>query len=79
LEYYLVPLSKPWCWYVTFSPDHLSKFNLIYLSVPDLGKVLAGIQVPLEESEQFDGFLRDLGYVWVEETDNEVYKRYLKG
>jgi threonine dehydratase len=41
--------------------------------------VLAGIQVPPEESEQFDQFLKKLGYPYVEETENEVYKRYLKG
>lgn len=45
----------------------------------DLGKVLAGIQVPPDESEQFDLFLSNLGYHYVEETQNEVYKRYLKG
>ncbi|KAF8578026.1 threonine ammonia-lyase [Ramaria rubella] len=45
----------------------------------DVGKVLAGIQVPPEESEQFNEFLQKLGYYYVEETYNEVYKRYLKG
>ncbi|KAI0267117.1 tryptophan synthase beta subunit-like PLP-dependent enzyme [Gloeopeniophorella convolvens] len=44
----------------------------------DLGKVLAGIQAPPEDSEQFDEFLRELGYPYVEETQNEVYKRYLR-
>jgi len=45
----------------------------------DLGKVLAGVQVFPEQSEQFDKFLAQLGYSYVEETDNDVYKRYLKG
>ncbi|KZT28978.1 threonine dehydratase I [Neolentinus lepideus HHB14362 ss-1] len=45
----------------------------------DLGKVLAGIQVPPEESEQFEEFLRNLAYPYVEETENPVYKRYLRG
>ncbi|KAF8513142.1 tryptophan synthase beta subunit-like PLP-dependent enzyme [Hysterangium stoloniferum] len=45
----------------------------------DLGKVLAGIQVPPEKSEQFTNFLTRLGYPYVEETENDVYKRYLKG
>ncbi|KAH7914155.1 tryptophan synthase beta subunit-like PLP-dependent enzyme [Hygrophoropsis aurantiaca] len=45
----------------------------------DMGKVLAGIQVPPNESEQFGKFLDNLGYHYVEETDNEVYKRYLRG
>jgi len=44
----------------------------------DLGKVLAGIQAPEEDSAQFDSFLRELGYPYVEETDNEVYRRYLR-
>ena len=44
----------------------------------DLGKVLAGIQAPEEDSAQFDKFLRELGYQYVEETHNEVYKRYLR-
>ncbi|KAK7676849.1 hypothetical protein QCA50_011496 [Cerrena zonata] len=44
----------------------------------DLGKVLAGIQVPPEQAKKFDEFLEKLGYPYVEETDNEVYKRYLR-
>ncbi|THH28378.1 hypothetical protein EUX98_g5797 [Antrodiella citrinella] len=44
----------------------------------DLGKVLAGIQVPPSDGEKFDDFLRTLGYPYVEETENEVYKRYLR-
>ena len=46
---------------------------------PDLGKVLAGIQVPPNEAGEFDEFLRALGYTYVEETDNEMYKKYLRG
>ncbi|THH10660.1 hypothetical protein EW145_g1170 [Phellinidium pouzarii] len=45
----------------------------------DLGKVLAGIQVPPNENKEFDGFLEQLGYDFVEETENETYKRYLRG
>lgn len=41
--------------------------------------MLAGIQVPPEESGEFDSFLDTLGYPYVEETDNEVYKRYFQG
>lgn len=47
-------------------------------AILDLGKVLAGIQAPEEDSAQFDSFLRELGYPYVEETDNEVYRRYLR-
>ncbi|KAI6033160.1 tryptophan synthase beta subunit-like PLP-dependent enzyme [Pisolithus orientalis] len=45
----------------------------------DLGKVLAGIQVPPEDSNHFQQFLDKLGYHYVEETDNEVYRKYLRG
>ena len=44
----------------------------------DLGKVLAGIQAPPEDSDAFDAFLKELGYPYVEETDNAVYKRYMR-
>ncbi|KAH9171936.1 tryptophan synthase beta subunit-like PLP-dependent enzyme [Lactarius sanguifluus] len=44
----------------------------------DLGRVLAGIQAPEEDSTQFGQFLSELGYPYVEETHNEVYKRYLR-
>lgn len=45
----------------------------------DLGKVLTGIQVPPQDYDQFQQFLDKLGYHYVEETNNEVYKRYLRG
>ncbi|KAF7315616.1 Threonine dehydratase [Mycena indigotica] len=45
----------------------------------DLGKVLAGVQVPPVDSEAFERFLVQLGYPYVEETDNPIYKRYLRG
>ncbi|KJA19884.1 hypothetical protein HYPSUDRAFT_143134 [Hypholoma sublateritium FD-334 SS-4] len=45
----------------------------------DLGKVLAGIQVPVAESKEFDQFLKTLDYAYVEETENAVYKRFLQG
>lgn len=45
----------------------------------DLGKVLAGIQVPPEDSQQFDTFLSELNYTNVEETQNMVYSRFLRG
>ncbi|KAG6334665.1 hypothetical protein ID866_4432 [Astraeus odoratus] len=45
----------------------------------DLGKVLTGIQVPSEDHGQFQHFLDNLGYTYVEETENELYKKYLRG
>ena len=44
----------------------------------DTSKVLAGIQVPKQNEAAFDAFLAELGYDYVEETSNEVYKRMLK-
>lgn len=43
----------------------------------DLGKILAGIQVPREDYAAFDDFLSQLGYTYVEETDNVVYRSFL--
>ncbi|CAK5265751.1 unnamed protein product [Mycena citricolor] len=44
----------------------------------DLGKVLAGIQVPAQDADAFSEFLVELGYPYVEETENPVYQRYLR-
>ncbi|CAO3636931.1 unnamed protein product [Cunninghamella echinulata] len=43
----------------------------------DMGKIFVGIQVPPEEYDQFDEFLDQLGYTYIEETDNVVYKTFL--
>ena len=43
----------------------------------DVGKVLVGIQVPQDASDEFDQFLEQLGYPWVEETENMAYKMFL--
>ena len=43
----------------------------------DLGKILAGIQVPPRDNAAFEGFLQQLGYTYVEETDNVVYRSFL--
>lgn len=45
----------------------------------DIGKVLAGIQVPSGDTPEFSEYLKNLGYPYVEETENEVYKRFLRG
>ncbi|CAN6624294.1 hypothetical protein TRVA0_009S03114 [Trichomonascus vanleenenianus] len=45
----------------------------------DVGSVVAGISVPLEDEKQFEDFLNDLGYPYVEETENPAYKQFLKG
>jgi threonine dehydratase len=44
----------------------------------DYGRVLAGIQVPHDESEQFQAFLDRTGYEYSEETDNPACRLFLK-
>ena len=36
----------------------------------DVGRVLAGMDVPREDEAEFRGFLADLGYDWTDEKDN---------
>ena len=46
----------------------------------DVGRVLAGIQVPERDNGKLDEFLSriaDLGYAWVDETKNVAYKLFL--
>ncbi|KAI8597001.1 tryptophan synthase beta subunit-like PLP-dependent enzyme [Dissophora ornata] len=42
----------------------------------DMGKVLAGLQVPQEDNEEFTKYLAQLNYHWVEETNNPLYKQF---
>ncbi|MEM9175962.1 MAG: threonine ammonia-lyase, biosynthetic, partial [Myxococcota bacterium] len=41
------------------------------------GRVLAGLEVPPDAAEALEGFLADLGYVWVEETGNPAAGLFL--
>ena len=43
----------------------------------DYGRVLAGIQVPPAERDEFMGHLDELHYGYVEETDNPAYRMFL--
>jgi threonine dehydratase len=43
----------------------------------DYGRVLAGIQVPAAERDEFTGHLDELHYAYVEETDNPAYRMFL--
>jgi threonine dehydratase len=45
----------------------------------DYGRILVGLQVPPKESGAFEKFLKNLGYPWVEETGNPVYRLFLQG
>ena len=44
----------------------------------DYGRILVGLQVPQADNAAFKSFLDTLGYPHVEETDNPVYKLFLK-
>ncbi|KAJ3189415.1 hypothetical protein HDU85_003045 [Gaertneriomyces sp. JEL0708] len=48
----------------------------------DVGRVLCGLQVPLDQRKNFDAFLESLSkagyYFFVNETDNPVYKHFLQ-
>ena len=41
------------------------------------GRVLTGIQVPVDERENFQQFLDSLGYSYFVETDNPAYRAFL--
>ena len=43
----------------------------------DFGRVLIGMQVPLQDKPAFQTFLDSLGYEYVEETANPAYKLFL--
>ena len=45
----------------------------------DYGRVLAGIQVPENELEEFEQHLEDLGYPYWDESLNPAYKLFLGG
>lgn len=42
------------------------------------GRVLAGVEVPQDEQQAFETYLKTLGYPYIEETDNPAYKLFLK-
>jgi threonine dehydratase len=44
----------------------------------DYGRILVGLQVPPEDAQAFQGFLDELGYPYVEETSNPVYRLFLR-
>ncbi len=44
----------------------------------DYGRILIGLQVPPQDSAQMQRFLNQLGYPWVEETDNPAYRLFLQ-
>ena len=43
----------------------------------DIGRVLAGLQVPPEQSERLDDFLQEVGYRYVIEDENAIRANFL--
>jgi threonine dehydratase len=44
----------------------------------DYGRILVGLQVPASDDKAFASFLETLGYPYVEETANPVYRLFLR-
>jgi threonine dehydratase len=44
----------------------------------DYGRILVGMQVPRSDDREFQSFLDTLGYPYVEETSNPVYRLFLR-
>jgi threonine dehydratase len=44
----------------------------------DYGRILVGLQVPESDGAAFNSFLDTLGYPYVEETENPVYRLFLR-
>jgi threonine dehydratase len=44
----------------------------------DYGRILVGLQVPMADEKAFGAFLDTLGYPYVEETQNPVYRLFLQ-
>ena len=43
----------------------------------DYGRVLAGVQVPDTDRQEFDRHLQDLGYPYWDESSNPAYRMFL--
>lgn len=62
----------------TLRPDqNISLFHYRY-NGGDVGKVLAGIQCPEVQKEELEGFLKKLGYPFLDCTDSPTYKMFLR-
>jgi threonine dehydratase len=44
----------------------------------DIGQVLTGIQCPAQEVGELETFLKEIGYPWVDCTESNVYKTFLR-
>ncbi|KUI70092.1 Threonine dehydratase, mitochondrial [Cytospora mali] len=45
----------------------------------DIAKILAGILCPDQEVGELETFLKEIGYPWVDCTDSQVFKTFLRG
>ncbi|MFD1711647.1 threonine ammonia-lyase, biosynthetic [Ottowia sp. GY511] len=60
------------------SPNwNISLFHYRHQGADD-GRILVGIQVPAADDAAFTAFLGELGYPWVEETNNPAYRLFLQ-
>ena len=57
---------------------NISLFNYRHEGA-DYGHILVGMQVPKAHDAAFRRFLDQLGYPWIEETDNPAYRLFLNG
>ena len=53
-------------------------FNLFPLPPLDGGRILVGLQVPKADTKAIKPFLDKLGYAYVDETRNPVYRLFLR-
>ncbi|KAL9053099.1 MAG: hypothetical protein Q9162_004963 [Coniocarpon cinnabarinum] len=44
----------------------------------DVARILAGIQVPAGREEELEGFLKEVGYPYREETGSQVYRMFMR-
>ena len=44
----------------------------------DVASILSGIQVPPAQTEAFTQYLEGLDYPFIDETENSVYKKFMK-
>ena len=43
-----------------------------------VGKVLAGVRVPLGQEERFQTVIDSLGYTYADETENPVFTEFMR-
>ncbi|RKO96012.1 threonine dehydratase I, partial [Caulochytrium protostelioides] len=70
LNHFLQQLMAPGGWNISLF--HYRNYG------GDVGKVMAGIQVPPASAGNFNKFLSDLRYPYVEETNNPFYRNFLQ-